>query len=256
MNWQPLDCHAHTRFSDGALTVAELVEHASRRNVRPSVSDHISRDVARSITTVDGVREYLDALDAFQVLRAGEFCWHDALWRDIPSELTVRFTHRIGSLHAVRLSDRCLVHSFSREIPHDLSPDTYMEAHARALELLASEMPVDILAHPTLVALPFRSVEVDALWTDEREQRMVDALFNAGIAFEISSRYPPHQRLVRRAAARGVRLSLGSDGHTAEQVANIAAPLALARSLGVADVDLYDPVRHGSKTGNAATSDA
>ena len=164
MNWQPLDCHAHTRFSDGALTVAELVEHASRRNVRASVSDHISRDVARSITTVDGVHEYLDALEDFHVLRAGEFCWHDGLWREIPPELAVRFTHRIGSLHAVRLRDGSLIHSFSREIPHDLSLTTYMEAHVCSLELLAGEMPVDILAHPTLVALPFRDVPVDTLW--------------------------------------------------------------------------------------------
>ena len=78
-----------------------------------------------------------------------------------------------------------------------------------------AEMPVDILAHPTLVALPFRGDHVDALWTEERESRLVDALFAAGIAFEISSRYAPHERLVRRAVERGVRISLGSDGHTA-----------------------------------------
>jgi hypothetical protein len=96
--------------------------------------------------------------------------------------------------------------------------------------------------------MPFRNADVDVLWSDERETRVVDALFDAGIAFEISSRYPPHERIVRRAVERGVRISLGSDGHTRDQVANIARPLALARQLGVADVDLYDPTRHGSKT--------
>jgi histidinol phosphatase-like PHP family hydrolase len=53
---------------------------------------------------------------------------------------------------------------------------------------------------------------------------------------------------VRRAVDRGVRISLGSDGHTAEQVGDVARPLALARSLGVRDEDLYDPRRHGSRT--------
>jgi hypothetical protein len=47
-------------------------------------------------------------------------------------------------------------------------------------------------------------------------------------------------------------VSLGSDGHTREQVANVAKPLALARSLGVPDEALYDPVRHGSKTQHRA----
>ena len=75
------------------------------------------------------------------------------------------------------------------------------------------------------------------------------ALKKAGLAMEISARYQPHERLVRRAAEAGVRLALGSDGHAAEQVANVAVPLAMARRLGVPDSELYDPTRHGSRTG-------
>ena len=260
MNWQPVDCHAHTVFSDGALSVAELVQHVGALGVRPSVSDHISRDVSRSITSIAGVRTYLDALDQFDVLRGGEFCWHDSLWRQLPADLVHRFTHRIGSLHAIRLSDGSLVHAFSRRLPAGLTAQHYMDAHLASLERLAAEMPVDILAHPTLVALPFRNGDgdgdVDALWTDARESRLVDALCSANIAFEISARYVPHERLVRKAVERGVRLSLGSDGHTLEQVGNIVAPLGLARSLGVSDDDLYDPLRHGSKTQYSANTPA
>ena len=47
----------------------------------------------------------------------------------------------------------------------------------------------------------------------------------------------------------GVRIALGSDGHSREQVANITVPLATARRLGVRDEELYDPDRHGSRTG-------
>jgi histidinol phosphatase-like PHP family hydrolase len=82
---------------------------------------------------------------------------------------------------------------------------------------------------------------------------MIDAMHQARIAFEISNRYPPHERIVRLAVERGVRLSLGSDGHTRDQVANIAKPLAMARALGVADEDLYDPRRHGSRTQHSRT---
>ncbi|MEP6493133.1 MAG: hypothetical protein ABJF01_10685 [bacterium] len=248
MNWQPVDCHAHTIYSDGALTIAEVVERAAARGVVPSVADHISRDVSRSITTIDGVRAYLDALDQFDVLRGGEFCWHDALWRELPDDVAVRFTHRLGSLHAVQLPDGSHVHAFARRLPPGLTVEAYMDAHLTSVELLVSEMPVDILAHPTLVTLAYRTAPTDELWTDDRETRMIDALFVAGIAFEISSRYPPHERIVRRAIERGVRISLGSDGHSPEQVANIATPLAMSRALGVADNDLYDPRRHGSRT--------
>jgi histidinol phosphatase-like PHP family hydrolase len=106
------------------------------------------------------------------------------------------------------------------------------------------------LAHPTLLPLPFRDHPLEELWTEEREERAVRALEQAGIAFEISNRYRPHERFVRRARDGGVRLSLGSDGHTIEQVADVAFPLALARALGVPDDELYDPTRHGSRTGH------
>ncbi len=150
MNWQPVDCHAHTTFSDGALSVAELVDRAAAREVTPSVSDHISRDVAKSITSVPEVRLYLQTLERFAVLRAGEFCWHDELWRQIPDDLVRRFTHRIGSLHAIRLPDGSLVHAFARRPPIGLTANAYMDAHIATLEQFALEMPVDILAHPTL----------------------------------------------------------------------------------------------------------
>src|SRR6185503_19436710 len=117
MTWQPVDCHAHTAMSDGALSVDELIDRVRARGVRPSVADHISRDVADSIKTVEEVEAYLDALDEYPVLRGGEFCWHDSLWREIPPSLVPRFTHRIGSLHAIRLADDTLVHAFGKGLP-------------------------------------------------------------------------------------------------------------------------------------------
>jgi histidinol phosphatase-like PHP family hydrolase len=248
MNWQPVDCHAHSTFSDGALAIPEVVERAASLGVVPSVADHISRDVSQTIDSIAGVIAYLDALERWPVLRGGEFCYHDHLWRELPDDLVRRFTHRVGSLHAIRLAEGTMLRVFSRRPLEDLSPSAYMDAHIAYLETFAREMPVDILAHPTLIAMPFRSLPTDELWTEERETRLVDALYHGGIAFEISNRYPPHERLVRRAFERGVRISLGSDGHTLEQMAQLARPLATARAIGIRDADLYDPRRHGSRT--------
>lgn len=248
MIWQPVDCHAHSTWSDGSLSIAQVIERARELNIRPSLADHISRDVSKSIKSVDDTRRYVAELERCDVLRAGEFCWHDALWRELPANLIRQFTHRVGSLHAVRMPDGTLIHAFSSRIPDGLTVRDYMDAHLASLESLAREMPVDVLAHPTLVTNVFRKLDVDELWTEAHEERMVDALFRGGIAFEISSRYWPHERLVRRAIDRGVRISLGSDGHTLAQVADLSRPIALARKLGVADESLYDPTRHGSKT--------
>jgi histidinol phosphatase-like PHP family hydrolase len=201
-----------------------------------------------AVRTVDEVREYLDELETHDVLRGGEFCWHDALWRELPEDLVRRFTHRLGSLHAVWLPSGDLVYAFSRRFPN-ITTDEYMEAHVANLERFAREMPVDVLAHPTLLPLSLRRFHLEELWTEAREERAVRALAATGIAFEISNRYRPHERFVRRAWTAGVRISLGSDGHTEEQVADLAYPLSLAREIGVPDAELYDPRRHGSRTG-------
>ena len=246
--WLPVDCHAHTTFSDGKLSVDELIACARERNVKPSVSDHISSYMDSAVTTVEEARAYLDALDHYDVLRGGEFCWHDSLWREIPDDLVRRFTHRLGSLHGILLPNGELVYAFSRRFPN-ISPDEYMDAHVDNLERFAREMPVDILAHPTLLPLALRRHPLEELWTEAREERAVRALAAAGIAFEISNRYRPHERFVRRAWGSGARISLGSDGHTAAQVADVEFPLSLARDIGVPDEELYDPLRHGSRTG-------
>ena len=246
--WTPLDCHAHTTFSDGELSIDELIARARERGTRPSVSDHISSYMESAVRTVDEVRAYLHALDEHDVMRGGEFCWHDSLWRELPDDLVRQFTHRLGSLHAIWMPDGTLVYAFSRRFPN-VSPDEYMEAHVENLERFAREMPVDILSHPTLLPMTLRHLPLEELWTEAREERAVLALSAAGIAFEVSNRYRAHERFVRRAVEHGVRLSLGSDGHTFAQVADVAYPLSVARSLGVPDLELYDPARHGSRTG-------
>lgn len=251
MTWQPTDCHCHSTMSDGALDLEQIVARAAALGVHPTVSDHASRDVSRSLKSVAEIEGYLDVLEEVPVLRAAEFCWHDSLWRELPPELVRRFTHRVGSLHAIILDGGRVVRAFSRGTP-GLGADDYMDAHLDNVDRFAREMPVDVLAHPTLVPFAFRQMPAEELWTEAREERLVSALLRAGIAFEISNRYPPHERLVRRAASAGVRMSLGSDGHTADQVANLAAPLATARAVGIADEDLYDPRRHGSRTGGAS----
>jgi histidinol phosphatase-like PHP family hydrolase len=250
VSWQPVDCHAHSTMSDGALTVQEIVDRGQWLGVRPSVSDHISRDVAVGPRDVAAIGTYLDELERHPVLRGGEFCWHDSLWRELPADLARRFTHRIGSLHAVILGDGRVVHSFSRRFPEELSPAGYMDVYVDNLERFAREMPVDILAHPTLLPLALRDRPPEDLWTEAHEDRAVDALRRGGVALEVSARYRPHERLVRRAAAAGVRISLGSDGHSAEQVADVSWPLSLTRSIGVRDEDLFDPCTHGSRTGH------
>ncbi|HEX4931692.1 MAG TPA: hypothetical protein VFV33_00850 [Gemmatimonadaceae bacterium] len=247
MTWAPLDCHAHTTWSDGHLDLDAMLAAVRARGVRPSVADHVSRDVKGAIDSLEGLARYLEALEGRETLRAAEYCWHDTLWREVPPAIDARFTHTIGSLHAAWLPNGELQRVFTRRWPDGLAPHTYLVALVDNLARLAREMPVDVVAHPTLLPLPIRAIPAEELWREEDEERFVRAFADAGLVFEVSSRYRPHERLVRRAMAAGVRLSLGSDGHHADQVGDIGYSLALTRALGVPDAALYDPAVHGRR---------
>jgi len=247
MSWVPLDCHAHTSWSDGHLDLDAMLETVRARGVRPSVADHVSRDVNGAVDSLERLAAYLDALETRDTLRSAEYCWHDDLWREIPVEIDRRFTHRIGSLHAVWLPNGALQRVFTRRWPEGLTPNGYVQALLDNLARLAREMPVDIVAHPTLLPIPIRDLPPEEVWREADEERMARAFADSGLVFEISSRYRPHERLVRRLADAGVRLSLGSDGHHAHQVGDIAFSLALTRAVGVPDDALYDPAMHGRR---------
>ncbi len=245
--WQPLDCHAHSTCSDGVLSPDEVIAAAAARGVRGSVSDHASRDVQFSLKTSSAIDAYLDHI-AHLPYRSAEFCSHDSLWRELSPSQFGRLTHRIGSLHAFHVADGTLVRMFQRELPAGLAPTHYMALHIAAVDLLADSMPIEILAHPTLLPRALRELPQEELWDEGHEEQLVMALKRNNICFEVSNRYRAHTRLVQRAVAHGVRLSLGSDGHQTPQVGDITWPLELTRSLGVADATLYDPTVHGTRS--------
>ena len=85
-------------------------------------------------------------------------------------------------------------------------------------------MPVDILAHPTLVPLPIRIFPWTSYGPRSSRSGWSRPCSTRGDRVRDSDRYRPHERLVQRAHDRGVRLSLGSDGHTRTQVGDLAFP--------------------------------
>ena len=230
------------------LSPDDVIATAAARGVRGTVSDHASRDVRYSLKSPEAVDAY-ERLIAHLPYRSAEFCSHDSLWRELTDAQLDRLTHRIGSLHAVPLDDGSLVRMFQKQMPTGLSHSVYMARHIDAVDALTDVMPIDIFAHPSLLPYTLRDVPAEELWNESHEERLVHALKRNGIAFEVSNRYRAHRRLVQRAVSHGVRLSLGSDGHQRDQIGNLEWPLALTRSLGVADDALYDPQVHGTRRG-------
>ncbi len=247
------DLHVHTTMSDGALPLERVVSLAGERGVTVGIADHISTLNPRQfISREEQLRDYFAALETQPVFRSGEFCWCDRFWRDLPEELMDRFDYRIGSNHGFWLPDGSVASPWWQSLPApwDEQPQELMEIMVHNLCDLVATMPVQIVAHSTMLPPAFLDIdpEVHAWWTEQREDRFVEALARSGVALEISNRYRlPHERLLRRAKEAGARFSLGSDGHNERQIARLEWSIETARRIGITEADLFVPERqvHG-----------
>ena len=243
------DLHAHTTFSDGDLPLERVIELARERGVQIGIADHVSRrNAERFVATEAQLRRYQDALEDAPVFRSGEFCWCDDFIHEIPRELLDRFDYRVGSNHGFPLPGGGMGSPWWQKLPEPWNqrPQELMDVMVNELCRMVRTMPIHIAAHSTLTPPALYDLEagVDAWWTDEREDRYVEALAESGVALEISNRYRlPHDRLLRKAAQAGVRFSLGSDGHTETQVARLEWAADAARRAGFGEAQLFVPER-------------
>lgn len=243
------DLHVHTSMSDGDLPLPEVVAIAAEQGVTIGIADHVStRNVERFVASLDAFRDYLDALDAAPVLRGAEFCWCDSLHQEIPAELLDRLDYAIGSNHGFALPDGSMASPWWKQAPPSWSgrEDELMELMVLNLCDLVRDMPVQIVAHPTLTPPALLKLEADihAWWTEDREDRFIEATIRGGVAIEISNRYRlPHDRLLLKARQAGATFSLGSDGHTSRQIARLDWAIAAARRAGIDPADFFVPER-------------
>ena len=246
------DLHCHTTMSDGHLALERVVEVAESLGVQVGIADHVSsRNPDFMVADEAEVRRYLDAIEGAPVFRSGEFCWCDDLWKTLPDEVMDRFDYRIGSNHGFWLPDGSTASPWweSLPAPWDSRLQELMDIMVANLCDLVRAMPIHIVAHSTMIPPAFRALEkdVDAWWTEPREERYVEALRESGVAMEISNRYRlPHDRLLLRAKDAGVRFTLGSDGHSEKQVARLEWAAETARRVGIGEGDLFVPERRGN----------
>jgi histidinol phosphatase-like PHP family hydrolase len=125
---------------------------------------------------------------------------------------------------------------------HEVFMDRFVDWH---VQIMSTE-PIDILANASW--LPDRMMrEYDALWTEKRIAKVVDAALKYGIAIEISSSYKiPSLGFLQQAKAAGVKFSFGSNGRF-PNMGKLDYCIAMARSLGLRALDVFVPGSGGQK---------
>lgn len=207
--------HAHTTWSDGLNTVAEMAEGARALGYEyHAVTDH-----SRALAMVRGLTEEklveqaaeIDAVnatftDGFRILKGIECDILPDGTMDLDLAALDRLDLVIASVHSQQRQDEATI-------------------TARVLRALESGV-VDVLAHPTGRILGMRDPSALDM------ERVIDAAAANRVALEMNA-YPDrldlNDRWARRAAEKGVLISINTDAHRVAHLSMLRFGVAQAR---------------------------
>lgn len=219
------DLHCHTTWSDGTLTLEEVVRFARDMGAQAiGISDHSgSLGIARGLKP-DEVRAQWAEIERLQgehpdililkgtecdILRDGSL--------DHPEEILQGFDYVIGSLHsALRLDTE--------------------EQTARVLRALDCPY-LTTLGHPT-TAVPNRRASANLDF-----DRVFEKAAARGVALEVNGnpgRLDLPVDLARKALSMGCKLALGSDAHSAWEMLSLETARRMAAEAGATQADLVN----------------
>ncbi|MCC6698037.1 MAG: hypothetical protein IT365_20615 [Candidatus Hydrogenedentes bacterium] len=120
--------------------------------------------------------------------------------------------------------------------------DKYVDWHVEVMET----QPLDIFANTSWLPEQLLA-DYDALWTEARVAKVVDAAVKNGVALEISSAYQlPKLPFLRQAKAAGVRFSYGSNGRY-PKMGLLDYSVQAAAELGLSQEEIFLPAPDGKK---------
>ncbi|MBX7256715.1 MAG: hypothetical protein K1Y02_10165 [Candidatus Hydrogenedentes bacterium] len=120
--------------------------------------------------------------------------------------------------------------------------DRYVEWHERRM----TEDPIDIFANTTWMPDAFMP-QYDALWTEARMKRVIDAAVKNDVALEICGGLRlPKMPFLTMAKAAGVKFSFGSNGRY-PKMGQIEYCLEAAKTLNLTPKDIFVPGKSGPK---------
>ena len=227
------DLHTHTHFSDGVLAPEELIKAALARGYKYlGISDHLGHLAVAKAIEVNEFGQYLKTLKHLQtkyqgqikILIGGEVNIKPSGKLDFPQRLLKKLDYVIASVHS----------SFYQD-----------EKTATERMIYAINHPlVTIIGHPTGRLLGEREgLKFNA-------KKVFLAASDAQVAFEINAhpaRLDLSWQLARLAKSYGVKFSINTDAHSAEDLDLIKYGVWQARKAGLEKEDLFFPNTSSNK---------
>lgn len=234
--YEIIDYHGHLK---GGLTMEELLEHSEETGIDYGVAFNagVGFPITDDSSLVATYEEYKD-YPVYLAMQAEGREWVNMFSRDKIALFDYVFTDAMTWTDSKGRRMRLWM---PEEVFVDDKEDFMDQLISKITGIMETE-PIDIYVNSTFLPEVLQP-EYDALWTEERMDKVIDAAVANSIAIEINARYQiPSATFIKRAKAAGAKFSMGTN-NPANELGTLDYSIQMIDECGLEPGDFFKPVQ-------------
>lgn len=232
--YEIIDLHAHLK---GGLTMEQLMEHSQKTGIKYGVA--VNCGVGFPIQNDSDLSEYYHSVKDYPVyhgMQAEGREWVNTFSPDTIALFDYVFTDALTYYdHKGRRTRLWMKNEVFVE-----DADSFMNYYVNQIVEILNNESIDIYVNPTFLPEIIRE-RYDELWTEDRMQKVIDALTGNDVALEINARYKiPSAEFIKKAKEHGVKFTLGTN-NGADDLGYLEYSLQIIEKCGLEPDDFWKP---------------
>lgn len=241
-NFPLVDLHAHLK---GGLTVDQVLEVSRRTGMFLGLAVNCGKGFpiqtdAEAVAWLESMKDQ----PVFLAMQAEGREWVNMFSKETRARFDYVFTDSMTWTNPAGKRMRLWI---PEEV--EIGPDeqAFMDLLVEKTVGILQNEPIDVYVNPTFLPAAI-APRYDALWTEERMGKVIDAAVRSGVAIEINARYKiPSERFLRLAKSKGAKFTFGTNNAGADDLGDWSYPLTMQKVLGLTWKDMFVPGHQPSR---------
>jgi hypothetical protein len=231
-----MDLHIHLK---GDLTMERALEHARKYGFTYGIACNCG--LQTGYETDESLRDFLSTYEKPPQTYLGMQA-EGREWTDIFSKKTMnQFDYVFTDAMTWTNDNGKRMRLWIKEETEIGNPENFMDQLVDRIVDIVKNEPIDVYVNATYLPDEINAM-YDQLWTEERMDRVINALVESGVALEISARYKiPSAAFIRRAKDAGVKFTFGTNNTGSDDLGRLEYCLEMVEACEITANDFWFP---------------
>ena len=234
--YEIVDYHGHLK---GGLTMEELLEHSKKTGIEYGVAFNagVGFPITDDSTLLANYEKYKD-YPVYMAMQAEGREWVDMFSKENIATFDYVFTDamtwtdRKGRRMRLWMPDEVFVDD----------KEDFMDQLVEKIVGVMTNEPIDMYVNSTFLPDELQP-EYDALWTEERMDKVISAAVSNDVAIEINARYKiPSAKFIKKAKAAGAKFSMGTN-NVDKNLGTLDYAIEMIEECGLEPGDFFKPAQ-------------